>query len=76
MAFFWKYLEVVPNNRIVWTNEESGDALHVPHRTLEERRRKTLLVMSVAVSHEGRSSGQDRRAEATLETFGQTRRLC
>ena len=26
MAFFGKYLEVVPASRLVWTNEESGDA--------------------------------------------------
>ena len=26
MAFFGKYLEVVPDSRIVWTNEESGEA--------------------------------------------------
>src|SRR5258706_8760020 len=26
MSFFGKYLEVVPNERLVWTNEESEDA--------------------------------------------------
>lgn len=46
MAFFGKYLEVVPNKRIVWTNEESGDAGSVTTVTLEERDGKTLLVMS------------------------------
>lgn len=25
MAFFGRYLEVVPNQRLVWTNEESGE---------------------------------------------------
>ena len=37
MAFFGKYLEVVPNKRIVWTNEESGDAGSVTTVTLEEQ---------------------------------------
>src|SRR5688500_3042660 len=46
MAFFGTYLEVVPNQRIVWTNEESGDAGSVTTVTLEEREGKTLLVMS------------------------------
>ena len=46
VAFFGKYLEVVPNKRIVWTNEESGDAGSVTTVTFEERDGKTLLVMS------------------------------
>jgi len=46
MAFFGTYLEVVPDRRIVWTNEESGDAGSVTTVTLEERDGKTLLVMS------------------------------
>ena len=46
MAFFGKYLEVVPNKRIVWTNEESGDPGSVTTVTFEERDGKTLLVMS------------------------------
>jgi len=37
MAFFGKYLEVVPDKRIVWTNEESGDAGSVTTVTFEER---------------------------------------
>ena len=33
---FGSYLEVVPDERIVWTNEESGDAGSVTTVTLEE----------------------------------------
>ena len=46
MAFFGNYLEVVPDKRIVWTNEESGDAGSVTTVTFEERDDKTLLVLS------------------------------
>ncbi len=44
MAFFGKYLEVIPNTRLVWTNEESSDAA-VTTVTFEERGGKTLLVL-------------------------------
>ena len=36
MAFFGKYREVVPNERMVWTNEESGDQGAVTTVTFEE----------------------------------------
>jgi uncharacterized protein YndB with AHSA1/START domain len=35
MAFYGTYLEVLPNKRIVWTNEESGDPGSVITVTLE-----------------------------------------
>ena len=44
MAFFGKYIEVVPNARLVWTNEESDDGA-VTTVTFEERDGKTLLVL-------------------------------
>ena len=43
-AFFGKYLEVIPNARLVWTNEESADAA-VTTLTLEEKAGKTLLTL-------------------------------
>ena len=42
MAFFGKYLEVVPDERIVWTNDE-GEEGAVTTVTFEERGGKTLL---------------------------------
>jgi len=42
MAFFGTYKEVVPNKRIVWTNEESDQGA-VSTVTLEEQGGKTLL---------------------------------
>jgi uncharacterized protein YndB with AHSA1/START domain len=44
MAFFGKYLEVTPNSRLVWTNEESDDGA-VTTLTLEEKDGKTLLAI-------------------------------
>jgi len=44
MVFFGRYIEVVPNVRLVWTNEESDDA-SVTTVTFEEKGGKTLLVM-------------------------------
>ena len=46
MAFFGKYLEVVPNARIVWTNDEGGEDGAVSTVTFEENDGKTLLVIS------------------------------
>ena len=44
MAFFGRYIEVEPNSRIVWTNEESPDGA-VTTVTFEEKGDKTLLVL-------------------------------
>jgi uncharacterized protein YndB with AHSA1/START domain len=44
MEFFGKYLEVVPNARLVWTNEESEDG-SVTTVTFEERGGVTLVTM-------------------------------
>jgi uncharacterized protein YndB with AHSA1/START domain len=45
MAFFGRYIEVIPNAKIVWTNEESGEEGSVTTLTLEERGEETLLVI-------------------------------
>ena len=44
LAFFGKYIEVIPNSRLVWTNEES-DQGSVTTVTFEEKGGKTLLVL-------------------------------
>jgi len=44
MAFFGKYLEVIPNQRMVWTNAESDDG-SVTTLTLVETDGKTLLTI-------------------------------
>jgi uncharacterized protein YndB with AHSA1/START domain len=43
--FFGRYTEVTPHSRLVWTNEEAGEAGAVTTVTLEEKEGKTLLVM-------------------------------
>jgi uncharacterized protein YndB with AHSA1/START domain len=45
MAFFGKYSEVVPNARLVWTNEEDGEGGAVTTVTFEERGGETVVVM-------------------------------
>jgi uncharacterized protein YndB with AHSA1/START domain len=42
MAFYGKYLDVVPNERIVWTNDE-GEAGAITTVTFEDQGGKTLL---------------------------------
>jgi uncharacterized protein YndB with AHSA1/START domain len=44
MAFFGKYIEVIPNGRLVWTNEESAGGA-VTTVTFEEKSGQTLVVM-------------------------------
>jgi uncharacterized protein YndB with AHSA1/START domain len=44
MAFFGKYLDVVPNVRIVWTNEEGEGEGAVTTVTFEDRGTETLVV--------------------------------
>jgi uncharacterized protein YndB with AHSA1/START domain len=72
MAFFGKYLEVVPNKRIVLTNEESGDAGSVTTVTFEERDGKTLLVLSeLYPTKEALDAAGTGAQEVMHETFGQ-----
>ena len=47
MAFFGEYLEVVPEKKLSWSNDEGGpDARTITTVTFEERDGKTLLTMS------------------------------
>jgi len=45
VAFFGKYLDVTPPERIVWTNEEGGEDGSVTTVTLEEKEGRTHLVL-------------------------------
>jgi uncharacterized protein YndB with AHSA1/START domain len=45
MEFFGKYVEVTPPWRLVWTNDEAGEAGSVTTLTLEEKGDKTLVVL-------------------------------
>jgi uncharacterized protein YndB with AHSA1/START domain len=72
MDFYGRYLEVVPNEKIVWTNEESGDAGSVTTVTFEERDRVTVLVVhELYPSKEALDAAGTGAQEAMRETFGQ-----
>ena len=72
MAFFGKYLDVVPDQRIVWTNEESGADGSVSTVTFEEKNGKTTLVMSeLYPTKEALDAAGTGAQEAMNETFGQ-----
>ena len=45
LAFFGRYIEVVPNARLVWTNDEDGEGGAVTTVTFEERGLETLVVL-------------------------------
>src|SRR6187551_2628841 len=45
MAFFGSYIEVTPHSRLVWTNDEAGEAGAVTTVTFEERGGQTRVVM-------------------------------
>lgn len=45
MAFFGRYLEVTPHSRLVWTNDEGGDAGQISTLTLEDLGDTTRMVL-------------------------------
>ena len=72
-AFHGRYLEVTPDARLVWTNEEGGDGGQVTTVTFEERGGQTLVVVhelfpSKEALDEARASGA---TEGALEQFPQ-----
>jgi uncharacterized protein YndB with AHSA1/START domain len=71
-AFFGNYIEVVPNKRMVWTNEESGEVASTTTVTFEERDGKTLVVLSELYStKEALDAAGTGAQEVMIETFGQ-----
>ena len=45
MEFFGRYIDVIPHSRLVWTNDEGGEAGAVTTVTFEERGGETRVVM-------------------------------
>ena len=45
MAFFGKYVEVIPDSRLVWTNDEGDEAGSVTTATFEESGGETLVTI-------------------------------
>lgn len=75
MDFFGRYLEVVPNAKVVWTNEEGGEGGAVTTVTFEEKNGKTFVTMldvypSKQALDEALESGSSSSGAAT-ETFQQ-----
>ena len=72
IAFFGRYIEVTPHSRLVWTNDEAGDAGQVTTVTFEEKGGKTLLVMhELYPSKEALDAAGTGAADAMGETFEQ-----
>lgn len=72
MAFFGRYVEVTPHSRLVWTNEENGEAGSVTTVTFEERAGATLVeVRELYASKEALEAAGGGAAEAMIETFAQ-----
>jgi uncharacterized protein YndB with AHSA1/START domain len=72
MTFHGRYLEVVPDARIVWTNDEDGESASVTTVTLEERDGKTHLVLSeLYPSKEAFDAAGTGAQDALSETFEQ-----
>ena len=46
MAFFGTYTEVIPNERLVWTNDEGDAGQSITTVTFEEKNGKTLVVLT------------------------------
>lgn len=71
MEFFGKYLEVIPNSLLSWTNDEGGEDGAVTSVTFEEADGRTLLVMTETYPSKGALDAAGGAAEVTVETFAQ-----
>jgi uncharacterized protein YndB with AHSA1/START domain len=71
MAFFGRYIEVIPNSRLVWTNEENDEGA-VTTVTFEEKGGKTLLALhELYPSKEALEAAIAGMPEGMQETFAQ-----
>jgi len=70
--FFGRYVEVIPDSRLVWTNEEGGEGGPVTTVTFEEKSGKTVLVMhELYPSKEALDAAGTGAADAMSESFEQ-----
>jgi uncharacterized protein YndB with AHSA1/START domain len=70
MAFFGRYLEVIPHSRLVWTNDET-DGGSVTTVTFEEKGGKTLLVVHELYPSKEALDANAGMESAMPETFAQ-----
>jgi uncharacterized protein YndB with AHSA1/START domain len=71
MAFFGRYIEVIPHARLVWTNEEGDGGEAVTTVTFEEKGGKTLLVLHELHPSKEALDGAIGSGEGMRETFEQ-----
>ena len=71
MAFFGTYLEVIPCSRLVWTNEEAGEAGQVTTVTFEEKAGRTLVVLHELYPSKEAFDRGDGAADGMPEQFEQ-----
>jgi len=70
--FFGRYVEVTPHSRLVWTNDEAGDAGPLTTVTFEEKSGKTLVVIhDLYPSKEALDAAGTGAADVMNETFEQ-----
>jgi len=70
--FFGRYIEVTPHSRLVWTNDEGGDAGPVTTVTFEEKGGRTMMVLhELYPSKEALDAAGTGAADAMGETFEQ-----
>ena len=71
LVFFGQYLEVVPDAKIVWTNEESEDGA-ISTLTLDEKDGRTLLTIGeIYPTKAGADAALEGVAEGMPEQFAQ-----
>ena len=70
MVFFGKYIEVIPNSRMVWTNEEGADG-SVTTVSFEEKAGKTLLTFHDLYPSKEALDASIGLADGMSEAFGQ-----
>jgi uncharacterized protein YndB with AHSA1/START domain len=68
-AFFGTYLEVAPNSRLSWSNEEGGEGGPVTTVTFEEQNGKTLLVLREVHSSK---AALDEAGTGAMDGLGET----
>jgi uncharacterized protein YndB with AHSA1/START domain len=72
VAFFGTYVEVQPNSRLAWTNEEGGEDGSVTTVTFEEKGGRTLVILRETYpSKEALDAAGTGASDAMTETFDQ-----
>jgi uncharacterized protein YndB with AHSA1/START domain len=71
MAFFGKYLEVMPHSRLVWTNDEGGEGGTITTVTFEKRGAGTLVVVHDLYSSKEALDGAIASGSTSAGGFGE-----